>query len=300
MKSVRISMPKLSIIVIFYNMRREASRTLLSLSAGYQKGVSEDDYEVIAIDNGSNTPLEAEDVTGFGGNFRYLYHKTTSVSPAEAMNIGAGLAQADNLAFIVDGARLASPGLLATSLKALTQMPNPFVAALAWHLGPDVQNRSMLQGYDQAAEDKLFERINWPNSNYRLFNISTLAQSSQPGFLGGMPPECSWLTLPRTIFDILGGYDERFQSGGGGLVNHDFRNRAMTTPNIQPITLLGEGLFHQIHGGVATNVDLKDHPIDLFKAEYQEIRGQAYKPAPCPVVTYLGTMPQSAFRFIRQ
>jgi hypothetical protein len=48
----------LSVIVIFYNMRREAARTLLSLSTQYQQNLTADDYEVIAIDNGSTEPLD--------------------------------------------------------------------------------------------------------------------------------------------------------------------------------------------------------------------------------------------------
>ena len=53
---------KLSIIVIFHNMRREARRTLLSLSAQMQKGVPESDYEILAIDNGSTNQLEKSDI----------------------------------------------------------------------------------------------------------------------------------------------------------------------------------------------------------------------------------------------
>lgn len=49
---------KISIVVVFYNMRREARRTLYSMSAEYQKDVGETDYEVIAIDNNSEYPLD--------------------------------------------------------------------------------------------------------------------------------------------------------------------------------------------------------------------------------------------------
>ena len=44
--------PKVSIIVISYNMNRELPRTLLSLSLPYQKDIGHDEYEVILIDNG--------------------------------------------------------------------------------------------------------------------------------------------------------------------------------------------------------------------------------------------------------
>ncbi len=294
------ALPKLSIIVIFYNMRREAARTLHSLSAAYQTGVSTQDYEVIAIDNASSAPLNAAEVVSFGENFRYHFHATASISPAEAMNLGAKMAQGETLAFIVDGARVATPGLIAASLKALRLAPQVFVSALSWHLGPGVQNDTMLEGYDQTVEDGLFDDILWPEDGYRLFDISTLAPSSRPGFFGGVPSECSWLALPRIVFDVLGGYDERFQTGGGGLINHDFRNRAVTYPGMALVSLIGEGLFHQFHGGVATNVTPDHHPLRAFRAEYRDIHGREYTPVPCPDVTYLGSLPDPALKFVRQ
>jgi hypothetical protein len=48
---------KISVIAIFHNMRREAPRTLYSLSAHYQEGILEDDYEVLAIDSNSDTTV---------------------------------------------------------------------------------------------------------------------------------------------------------------------------------------------------------------------------------------------------
>ncbi|MCE8008762.1 glycosyltransferase family A protein [Aestuariivita sp.] len=288
----------LSIIVIFHNMRREAARTLHSLSPAYQIGADADSYEVIAIDNGSDRPLDPETVRAHGANYRYLAYDTPSISPVDAMNHGASLAEGTALAFIVDGARMATPGLVRDTLAALTLARDPFIAALSWHLGPKVQNVSMLEGYDQAAEDALLDAIVWPRDGYRLFEISTLAQSSGCGFLGGMPSECSWLCLPRQSFQALDGYEARFQSGGGGLVNHDFLNRALSRHGVTPIVLLGEGMFHQYHGGVATNVPQAQHPIGAFRAEYEQIRGEAFKPHPVENVLYYGHMPKAAQAFV--
>jgi GT2 family glycosyltransferase len=38
--------PDVSVVVVVYNMAREAPRTLHSLSAGYQRHIDPDDYEV--------------------------------------------------------------------------------------------------------------------------------------------------------------------------------------------------------------------------------------------------------------
>jgi len=288
---------KLSIIVIFYNMRREASRTLLSLSPAYQHGLPQDSYEVIAIDNGSKEPLDPESIASLGPNYRYHYHDTSSVSPAEAMNIGADMARGENLAFIVDGARMGTPGLVSKTLTALTLTACPFVASLSWHLGPDIQGQSMQRGYNQETEDALLASINWPQDGYKLFTISTIAPSCKGGFLQGVPPECSWLALPRRVFNDIGGYDARFQTGGGGLINHEFRDRAMRYPSIAPVVLLGEGVFHQFHGGVATNVPTHQLPLADFKVEYQALIGKDYKKQPHPQVTYYGNMPKVARPF---
>jgi hypothetical protein len=43
--------PSVSVVVVAYSMQRQAPRTLLSLSAGYQRHIDADEYEVIVVDN---------------------------------------------------------------------------------------------------------------------------------------------------------------------------------------------------------------------------------------------------------
>lgn len=291
---------KLSIVVIFYNMQREAMRTLYSLSAAYQQCVAAEDYEVIAIDNGSLRPLDPDMVANFGPNFRYHFNETTSVSPVAAVNLGAKLAHGDALAMIVDGARMVSPGLVHWSLVALRLNPSAFVCSLSWHLGPDIQPRSILQGYDQAREDALLNEADWCNDGYQLFEISTIAPSSEVGFLGGFPTECSWFCMDRIAFHDLGGFNSAFQSPGGGLCNQEFRNRVLSHADMVPTILLGEGVFHQVHGGTATNAPPDQRPHKLFKEEYQRIFGVERVDFQPPNVVYLGRLCISARRFVTQ
>ncbi|QLC26990.1 glycosyltransferase [Parasphingopyxis algicola] len=290
--------PALSIVVIFHEMRREAERTLFTLSPAYQRNVGPDDYEVIAIDNGSRKPLDAGFVTGFGRNFRHILFETGSPSPAAAVNRGIDTARGELVAVIVDGARMVSPGLVAATIGAAATRPDPFALTLAWHLGPDVQNVSMLDGYDQDTEDALLASIDWRGAGYALFDIATLAPSSRCGFRGGMPSECSWFAMRRDSYRRLGGFDERFQSPGGGLVNQDFLHRILAAPGIQPIVILGEGSFHQFHGGVATNVPMAEHPMPEFRAEYARIRGREFAPPRLPAPDYFGRIPARARRFL--
>jgi glycosyltransferase involved in cell wall biosynthesis len=116
----------LSVIVIVFNMRREAPRTLYSLSPAYQRDIEAVDYEVIVIDNGSTEPLVEEDVEACGANFRYLYHQTRSPSPVDAVNRGVSLSRSETVMICLDGARILSPGLLAYALGAGRAMaPGP-------------------------------------------------------------------------------------------------------------------------------------------------------------------------------
>ncbi|KMW58588.1 O-methyltransferase [Candidatus Rhodobacter oscarellae] len=287
----------LSIVVIFHNMRREAARTLRSLVPPYQQGVDPQSYEVLAIDNGSSAPLDPAEVTALGPQITYHALETDSVSPVDAVNFGVSQAKGRYVAVIVDGARMASPGLIGATLSALPLKTQPFVVGLSWHLGPEVQNDSMLKGYGQTEEDQLLDSIKWPDDGYRLFEISTLAQSSNPGFFGRIPPECSWLAMRHDTFQRIGGFETRFQSPGGGLVNHDFRNRVLAEPDLGGVVLLGEGVFHQFHGGVATNVPRQEHPMAQFMEEYRRIRHAEFAVAPSPAVTYFGTLPEGARRF---
>ena len=79
----------LSLIMVTYNMRREAARTLFSLATPYQRGVSPEDYEVLVVDNGSTHPLDEAWVKSFGPGFRYFYRQSDNPSPAAAMNFGS-------------------------------------------------------------------------------------------------------------------------------------------------------------------------------------------------------------------
>lgn len=256
-------------------------------------------YEVIAIDNNSSQPIDGDVVRRFGENFSYHYFETDSPSPVGAVNFGVERATGEYVAVIVDGARMASPGLIGQSQRAVQLRTRPFVCSLSWHLGPEIQRLSMQNGYDQAEEDRLLASIDWPTDGYGLFEISTLAPSSKPGFLAGVPAECSWWTIRRCDFDELGGFDPRFESPGGGLVNHDFRDRAMALADISPISLLGEGVFHQFHGGVSTNAPQGSSPRKLFRDEYQHIRRCEYQPSSTPPPLYYGSMPETALRFVQ-
>jgi glycosyltransferase involved in cell wall biosynthesis len=289
--------PRISFVVIFHNMRREAPRTLYSLSGAYQQRSGGIDYEVIAIDNGSTEPLSEETVVRFGANFRYRYFETESASPCEAINAAAEAARGEFIVVCIDGARILSPGVVPHMALATRIAERPVISTLAWHLGAKRQNVAMAEGYDQAVEDALLARSGWEEDGYRLFSISSLAGSSDKGWF--LPiNESNCIGVPRAVFEELGGFEVRFQSPGGGLANMDFLKRACELPGTELIVLLGEGTFHQFHGGVATNSPLANHPFARFATEYERLRGQRFAVAK-KTPLYFGTMPNAALPFLK-
>lgn len=287
--------PHLSVVVVVYNMPREAPRTLHSLSAAYQRHINADDYEVIVVDNGSNPPFDPGLIEGLSGNFRLIRIDPALPSPAHAVNRGIAEARGDVIGVMIDGARMVTPGLLHFARHGAGLYDRAVVASIGWFLGLDDQRWAIKNGYNQQREDALLKLIDWPADGYRLFEIGTVAESSVNAWF---PPiaESNALFLRRELWEMLGGFDERFDLPGGGLVNLDTYRRALELPNAELVILLGEGSFHQIHGGIATNSDLDLFPekIGRWARQYETIRGQ---PWACPAPnrpTYLGTLPRPA------
>jgi Glycosyl transferase family 2 len=207
--------PKLSVIVVVYNIPREVPRTLLSLSAGYQRNIAPGDYEVIVVDNGSEPALDPEMVAGFGNSFRLIHVDPPPPSPAHAVNRGIAEARGDIVGVMIDGARIASPGLLHFALHGAQLYDKAVVATLGWYLGFDFQRFAMRAGYDAGREDALLASIKWPEDSYRLFEISTLDESSVEGWFCPIA-ESNALFLKRELWEALQGMDELFDAPGGG------------------------------------------------------------------------------------
>ena len=266
----------ISVIVVFFNMRREASRTLYSLSRRYQRLDDSTRYEVLAIDNGSSTPLSSDLVRTFGAEFSYHYVETKDLSPCKTINQFVLNARFDNVMVIIDGARMLSPGIVGLTWAALSTFAHPFVYTLGMHIGAQPQNYLVSQGYNQSVEDALFESIDWRSNGYSLFTISSVALSSRQGFFSKLT-ESNCFTLKKDDFVKAGLYQAQFQSAGGGLCNLEVFNRLNTLEWLQPVMLLGEATFHQFHGGVATNVPIDQHPWETMKKEYAGIVGEDYR-----------------------
>jgi len=279
-------------VVVAYNIPRELPRTLRSLSVGYQQQVGAGDYEVIVVDNGSTPPIDAAVFDGLSGNFRLLRVDDPTPSPVPAVNRGLRAASGETIGVMLDGARLASPGLVRFAIAGSRVQPRSGILTLGWYLGYDFQRFALETGWTQADEDQLLDSIGWPSDGYRLFEVSTMDESSVGGWF--LPVvESNALFLPRQAWEELGGYDEQFTSPGAGLANYDALRRAREL-DLGWVVLLGEATFHQLHGGVATNVSPEqiDRSMLEWTREYERIRGQPLEVKTLQDPVFLGTLPE--------
>ena len=266
--------PKLSVVVVCYEMAAQIKNTLRSLVPPYQRGVRTSDYEIILIDNGSAKILDDETRT-ISPNLQYIYvpPNESIPNPASAMNRAAALARAPLLCLMIDGARMLTPGVLSWGIRLLELAPGAIVEVRGWHLGPKWQPESVAEGYNHDIESHLLDQVRWWENGYRLFDISSGSAQTKLG-VSQPASESHCLLVSRALFDRLDGFDERYEEAGGGLVNLDFYARAVAAAD-HVWTLLGEGTFHQVHGGAATSLSLEELRLAIVRwgAESARVRG---------------------------
>jgi len=291
--------PLISFVLIVYKMPDQAQKTLYSLSTAYQRGVSEDDYEIIVVENSSSAVLGEERACQYGGNIRYYYREENLPSPVPAVNFGATEARGTHISIMVDGARMLSPAVVSYTVAACHLHHRPVIAIPGYHLGYKLQQRAMLEGYCEAEEQRLLASIDWPRDGYRLFDIACLSGTSRAGYFKPIG-ESNCLCISRELWAELGGFDPAFTETGGGQVNLDFYKRAVEFAGTQLIILIGEGSFHQFHGGITTGTQgesriksMQDH----FN-QYAALRGGPYE-SPDKRPIYLGSVADSAMKFLQ-
>ena len=293
---------KLSVIVVAYDMAREIPRTLQGLARDYQQGAQDLEYEVLLVDNGSPIPLDPKTWAHVDVPVRLIRIDDAAPSPAPAVNVGLAQAHGEVTCVMIDGAHILTPGVFRMALSAFAAFGNAVVATRYFYLGLDEQTVSVAKGYNQQVEDALLERINWPEDGYRLYEIGTALRSTATliSWLNRIF-ESNCLFMRRDLANEIGGMDERFDLPGGGFVNLDTFKRAVEAPGVTPVQLVGEGCFHQLHGGTTTNVSTqkRDESLAKYRQQYEKIRGHG------DVITkktflFMGHLPNDAAKIHRK
>ena len=280
----------LSVVVVFYNMRREAARTLHSLSRAYQQGIDDLDYEVIVVENGSDPDqkLGAEFVESFGPEFRYIdLGDDAQPSPSHALNLGLQEGRGKNIALMIDGAHVLTPSVLRYGLAGLATYEPAIVATQQWYVGPGQQPDAMSDGYDQAYEDRLFARIEWPEAGYRLFDIGHFI-GDRDWFDGLWESNC--IFVPRTLLEQVGRLRRELLDAGRRLRQPRALRAARLVTRRQRRHDPRRGSFHQVHGGTTTNqadADERHSRIVGYAEHFADLRGRRFR-GPGKPIHYVG------------
>jgi cephalosporin hydroxylase len=184
---------------------------------------------------------------------------------------------------MIDGAHVLTPGVLRFGLQGLATYAPAIVATQQWYVGPGQQGDAIDNGYDQAYEDRLFRRIQWPNNGYRLFEIAHFV--GERDWLDGVW-ESNCMFVSRAQLEQVGGFDERFTVPGGGYANLELYERLGSSPDVTVCSILGEGSFHQVHGGTTTNeAEAEERRTRVFgyAGEYAQLRGRPFRGAGKPI-----------------
>ncbi|MGB3456460.1 MAG: glycosyltransferase [Litorimonas sp.] len=273
-----MTQPRMSIVLIAYDMAREIPRTVLSCLPPYQRHAQPGDIEVIVVDNGSSRPVPKDVRDSWPESVRYVEMEAPVPSPARALNHGLSLARGALVCPMIDGARLLSPGIFSAAIELGRISAFPVIATLGYHLGAKPQQFN--PDHTAESEDALLASVNWPDTPDRLLEISCLGGSSGAGLLH-LPSESNATILRREFLDRVGGFDERFEEPGGGLVNLDFFKRCVEHPLGELFLLTAEGSFHQVHGGASTTFEeasqARQTVTDRWRADYERIHGVPFE-----------------------
>jgi hypothetical protein len=235
------------VVVVVGGTTRETSRSLDSLSATYQRGVEVDEYEVVVVDRAAHAPLGTDLVGSFGANFRYLRADGAASSAAQALERGVAAARSDYLAILIDDAPILSPGVLRHGLELPRLFARPCGLVYGWRLG------------------ELLDDGDVPADGYGLFELAARDDEAATWLDAVAESHCTFvhrdvlarIPLDRATLAAAGDSDEVLPIAAE-LVRLDLQSFLLAQPDVDPVVILGEGVFRPCrHGHAKGGIDAR-------------------------------------------
>jgi hypothetical protein len=268
-------------------MSEEVINTLKTLDCSYQNE-PRDSYEVLVMENPSDNNLKNHDFSIYNAEIKYFYNNE-NLPLTSAINNLSEKASGDYLIIIPDGARLLSKRVLHYCKQAINIDKKSIVAFHGFHLGLFPQQFSVEQKlYSKADEVSFLKSIDFPNNPDSLFLNASWAGSSNRGSFFEMA-ESNCLMLPKDLWLRVAGFDERLDIPSGGIANLDLYGRVISNFDHKLFFVLGEGCFHQLHGGDTTSSNEKK--FNKYKLDYKEKTGKEWRFVKRDDYEFLGRVP---------
>ena len=156
---------------------------------------------------------------------------------------------------------------------------------LGWHLGQTRHIDLRAVGYDEAVEDRLLDEIDWTRRRLspvrgeharRLVGARAVGPDRREQRPVHAEGDVARARRARRVLRVAG--RRPFQSRSVP--------RACELPGVQLIVLLGEGTFHQIHGGIATSGRMGCEHARRVRRRYAGVRTDRPRTIACPVGTF--------------
>lgn len=237
------------VIVASYNMEEFLTNTLFSLSRYYQ---NLNNYEVLVFSNGGKK-INKNFFYKFGKNFKYKHIVDAEPHPFYEINNFIKNTNYENIVIVCDGGRICSYNILEDYNKLLNEDKNNVCICPGYHLGFDLQRKSVKFGYDREFEEKILFNSRWWLEKSSIFDISVFGGSTNKNLYSVMPLETNCLGINKDLFLEIGGFTKGFKIPGGGQINLDLFQKICKNESISINYFINHGTFHQLHGGASTN-----------------------------------------------
>lgn len=253
-----VTMKQYSFIIPTYNNGELLQNTLEALNL--QCGVKMEDFEVIVIDDGSDTDTQSY-IKRSNANFqlKYIYLERCSQScAARARNAGWRSAEGAIIVFI-DADIIVKNNYLQELARCYALDPDVLMIGTRLMLKEPTDAMSIRDGsffrlYQNAADHHEYHEFRYQVFKDVSYNASNLRYHWLVAFTCNM-------SLPRRYLEIIGGFDENFL--GWGLEDVELAYRAFRS-GLKIIVGSKLEVYHQFHGYGTDEITPEKYPaIDL-------------------------------------